>query len=425
MSEFQLLAGTTRVDASATLTSSIAPSSGALAALKDGDTSTDAAWAAGSVSGLLLMWDFGPGGDVDVTDIRLGSVSNRANFLYSVGLRFSDDGTTWTEAYVFLAPAWPGERAKTTSVPRGVWNPYDVSGPAWSISGNVLTATTSTLNGARSRAAASSGVRQFEIVIVGNMGALVGAVARTASISPLPGSDAAGWMFIPAGGNKYSAGLSTPYYGGSSVVSGDVLGVVVDFGAGAITFYKNGVSLGVAFSGVSGDLRPAVGVNTPGARTHTLNTAGSFVFPIAGAVAWDATLEVRYVAPTRAVGGPSIPLVAVPPYYSGVVVTPPVAKIRGDYVTGVLGAGRGRVQGTTKDKGTPNVPVSERVRLYREQDGLLMRETWSTPGTGAYSFDEIDELQTYTVLSYDHDKAFRAVVADGLTLANGGVELIA
>lgn len=102
---------------------------------------------------------------------------------------------------------------------------------------------------------------------------------------------------------------------------------------------------------------------------------------------------------------------------------------RTDYVIGSGGNGPsrlvGRVKGTTKDKGSPNVPVSERVRLYREQDGLLIREMWSTPGTGAYSFDYVDEYQTYTVLSYDHDKNFRAVVADGLTLANGGVELIA
>ena len=89
-----------------------------------------------------------------------------------------------------------------------------------------------------------------------------------------------------------------------------------------------------------------------------------------------------------------------------------------------IGQGIGRLKGTTKDKGTPNVAVSERVRLYRQKDGLFMRETWSTPGTGAYSFDYIDELDTYFVVSFDHDLTFRAVIADNLTLAGGGVELI-
>ena len=64
-------------------------------------------------------------------------------------------------------------------------------------------------------------------------------------------------------------------------------------------------------------------------------------------------------------------------------------------------------------------------RKRRQRDGLLIRETWSAPGTGAYSFDWIDEMQTYYVISFDHDGVFRAVAADGLTLANGGVELIA
>lgn len=82
-----------------------------------------------------------------------------------------------------------------------------------------------------------------------------------------------------------------------------------------------------------------------------------------------------------------------------------------DYATGVLGTGRGRVAGTVKE--TPNAPVYRKVRLIREVDSLLIRELWSHPVTGAYSFDYVDELQKFTVLSYDHTGAFRAVVADG------------
>lgn len=84
-----------------------------------------------------------------------------------------------------------------------------------------------------------------------------------------------------------------------------------------------------------------------------------------------------------------------------------------DYASGVLGTGMGRVAGTIKEKGMPDAPVYRKVRLIREADGLQMRELWSHPITGAYSFDYVDELQTFTVLSYDHTGAFRAVVADG------------
>lgn len=96
-----------------------------------------------------------------------------------------------------------------------------------------------------------------------------------------------------------------------------------------------------------------------------------------------------------------------------------------DSITGVLGQGVGRVRGTVKVKGTPdNKPVFRKVRLVREKDGLVLREQWSDKTTGAYDFTFIDELQTWTVVSYDHTQDKRAVIADNLTLANGGVEIM-
>lgn len=78
-------------------------------------------------------------------------------------------------------------------------------------------------------------------------------------------------------------------------------------------------------------------------------------------------------------------------------------------------AGRGTITGTVKNKSDPtNVPVMRRVRLIRDRDGLVAGETWSDPVTGAYTFAEINENLTYTVLSYDHTGTYRAVVADKL-----------
>lgn len=73
-----------------------------------------------------------------------------------------------------------------------------------------------------------------------------------------------------------------------------------------------------------------------------------------------------------------------------------------------------RPKGAATD-GTQDVPVSRKVRLLREQDGLLIRETWSDATTGAYRFDNIPADIAYTVLSYDHTGTFRAVVADRIT----------
>lgn len=86
-----------------------------------------------------------------------------------------------------------------------------------------------------------------------------------------------------------------------------------------------------------------------------------------------------------------------------------------------LGKCIGRVRGTITVKG---VPASRRVRLVREKDGLTVREVWSDPTTGAYAFNRVDELQTYTVLAYDHTNTWPAEVAGGRSLGNGGVELM-
>jgi hypothetical protein len=88
-------------------------------------------------------------------------------------------------------------------------------------------------------------------------------------------------------------------------------------------------------------------------------------------------------------------------------------------------SGRGCIASTVKRKNTPvNTPLRRRVRLIHERSGLPIRETWSDNITGDYRFDWIDEAGTYSVVSYDHLHDYRAVVADNLTLANGGVELL-
>ena len=75
---------------------------------------------------------------------------------------------------------------------------------------------------------------------------------------------------------------------------------------------------------------------------------------------------------------------------------------------------RGRITGTVKQKSDPvNLPLSRRVRLYRERDGALMREAWSD-AAGVYSFECVEEFEKYTVVAWDYQRLYRAVVADNL-----------
>lgn len=78
--------------------------------------------------------------------------------------------------------------------------------------------------------------------------------------------------------------------------------------------------------------------------------------------------------------------------------------------------GQGRVPGTVKKDADPaDIPLRRRVRLMREIDGRVIRETWSDAATGEYLFTGVSEHETYTVISYDHEHNYRAVIADNIT----------
>lgn len=81
-------------------------------------------------------------------------------------------------------------------------------------------------------------------------------------ITPASGSAGAGAMvgimssttshwYYNANGNKYTDTTNNGAYG-ATFTDGDVIGIALDLDAGTVTFYKNGVSQGVAFSSLSG-----------------------------------------------------------------------------------------------------------------------------------------------------------------------------
>jgi hypothetical protein len=81
--------------------------------------------------------------------------------------------------------------------------------------------------------------------------------------SPLGSNIQTGILYAQNTGNKSSgyqvfSGSGTTAYG-ATYTAGDIIGVALNLDAGTITFYKNGVSQGVAYSGISGNYTPAVG----------------------------------------------------------------------------------------------------------------------------------------------------------------------
>ena len=77
--------------------------------------------------------------------------------------------------------------------------------------------------------------------------------------------------------------------------------------------------------------------------------------------------------------------------------------------------GPGTIYGTTKIKGTPNLPTKARVVLLHQRSKLPVRETWSDPATGYFEFRGIDTNQQFLTLAEDAEGHFRPVAANRLT----------
>ena len=77
-------------------------------------------------------------------------------------------------------------------------------------------------------------------------------------------------------------------------------------------------------------------------------------------------------------------------------------------------AGVYRITGTTKNTGTPEIPVRRRVRLHDQPTGRVIREVWSDAATGAYSFDGI-RMGVFYVTAFDHTGQFSGVIETEVT----------
>jgi hypothetical protein len=171
----------------------------------------------------------------------------------------------------------------------------------------------------------------------------------------------------------------------------------------------------------------ASGSGGSGAGSNTFIRTRGFTYPVAGAVAWEDRTRIVSTMPVVKSGGAIVGRVetqAARAVFQAKAIKMPLRLAR-DFSDPILGRGVGRVRGKTLDYAAPsNVPYACLVRLVRESDGVKVREAWSARD-GSYDFQDLDELQSYTVLAYYLAHGKRAVVADGLTLANGKVELMA
>lgn len=465
LTEFQLLVGTTRVDAGATLTSTIAPATGSLANLKDDDLSTGATWLATDISKLALNWDFGSGGDQDVSDIRLGSADGIANFLLSARIQYSDNSTTWTDLFSVGGILYPGDRTKTSSTPTQSTTVL-ASSPLVYYKLDETSGTSYTDSSGNGRTGVGSGgtITPQSGLIGDSTGSqkFVGTASQILTTDPFGTAYAGGWScravgrgpsagftLVERGRDTFGAGWSinlgvsatTGAVGVSMVAAGitsqalsaaglynytDVVELAATYQSQrGLRCYMNGVQVGFTINPSAGAALRDSTIGLTVGMGNGVTTANTEVDEVAW---WNRTLapdEIYAMAvPSRILTNTFprgrtaltpvvvIPTSAVLAIGNTVVVNP--IRGRNDYLTGVTGQGIGRVSGTVAIDDSPDIPVKRRVRLYRQRDGLLIEEKWSDPITGAFSFDYIDELQTYFVISFDHTGTYPAVCGDNL-----------
>lgn len=159
------------------------------------------------------------------------------------------------------------------------WNPADKGAGVDLSGGNLVAASGFYTSSVRSVVGVSSGKWYWEVTItagaiyvmagIGNSSALV----EHGSLGVYPGADANGWGYYGASGSKFHEDVAAAY--GPTLAEGDVLGFALDMTAGTLTIYVNGVSYGVAYSGIVGTIYAMMGSGASAACTVTANFGGS------------------------------------------------------------------------------------------------------------------------------------------------------
>ncbi len=171
---------------------------------------------------------------------------------------------------------------KSASLVYATWNPADKSPGVTLLNGDLTAAvTTSPSDGGtvRSTIGKSTGKFYFEFIPFSSY-ATIGVANQFATVAAqtFPGIDSNGWCYYGLNGAKYNG--SGPIGYGQTFGVGDTIGVAFDLTNSTLEFFKNGVSQGVAFSNLSGQIFAATGNYTINETMGTARFGASgFVYP--------------------------------------------------------------------------------------------------------------------------------------------------
>jgi hypothetical protein len=415
-------------------------------ALSDGTADYAAATLTGTLApGFKIDWDLGA--SVAIDRIKLTSVT-APDFPTSFFYEYSADAVTWVSGAIIEVVTYPGNAAVATVVFNDPYSQYvslllPMRGGFSDISGSPKTVTVfgnTQISSAQSKFGANSGYFDGAgdyLNITPASGIAVGTGDFTVE----------GWFFLvpdktyptafEIGDRNSATGMSliVSYSGNACIYSGGYYGskaVTANVWTHIAWVRKNSV-LTVYVNGVG---------STPVTFSNDLSNSASVTVGSVAALASsefyngyinDLRFDRHFARYTANFTPPSAALMGVTtgitlPVVKGSRVDSGVAAIAADtpdagpsLVGGSAAAldmfdgGTGQIVGTVAEKHLPtNTPLARRVTLIDESTRRTIREVWSSPA-GGYTFSSIDAARKYTVLAYDHENDYRAVVADNLT----------
>jgi hypothetical protein len=177
----------------------------------------------------------------------------------TLGYDFSPQGNNWTTNNISLTAGTTYDSmtdvptlTSATTANYCVLNGASVGTDATLSNGNlnISYGSSGTRNATMGTIGMSSGKWYAEFSFTSGSFPMFGITSRASSndIPNYPGFNAFGWGYF-VDGDKYTNNTNTAY--GATWTTNDVIGVAFDADVGSLTFYKNGISQGVAFTGLT------------------------------------------------------------------------------------------------------------------------------------------------------------------------------
>lgn len=223
-------------------------------------------------------------GSYGTNGFQLKFADNSSNTATTLGKDTSGNGNNWTPNNLSVTAGAGNDSLVDTPTSYGMpdtgvggevrgnyatLNPLDLADFTLSNGNLNYSKTSTTWKSVRATVGVNSGKWYYEYQFGSDSRHYIGISQSSMDIATYPGATSTSYSIYLFNGYKSNNGVDSSY--ASAFTSTDILGVAFDLDAATVTFYKNGTSLGTAFTGIaSGYYFPTFGTYISG-ETGTVN----------------------------------------------------------------------------------------------------------------------------------------------------------